>query len=303
MCGMIRCTSRRQSLFFVAVLFCTATAGAQYSWPDPKEGVISGRQAVMVWPSDATGALQDPAKCEVHLVAAVRPMEEQIYPCGRWFLPVGAGSFDFWVEQGTNVSDSQRSMRYSDRPGASVGARASAPLTRGGHVRLATTIATEESARLLSLSSPGFGFERRVGRSATRARILMPAGTLIAGVFSGEGNAVSLTRPITLVAGGTALAAPEPPPPSVSDLLLVLRGYRRVDGAGLKVVMARENERRAPDVLRITQTRIFAIWYGLQPGEGRILVEGDGVAYQSDVLAFSPGKITTVRSDLRQKET
>lgn len=284
------------------MLFCTAAAHAQYAWPDPKDGVIEGRQAVMIWPSDASGVLQDPARCEVHLVAAAPPMEEQIYPCGRWFLPAGAGSFDFWVEQGTNISDSQRSMRYSDRPGASVGARATSPLTRGGHVRLASIITRDQSVRLLSLSSPGFGFERRVGASASRARILMPAGTFIAGVFSPEGNALSLTRPILLVAGATALATPQPPPPSVSDLLLVLRGYRRVDEAGVKVTLTRESERRTPDVLRITQTRIFAIWYGLRPGEGKIFVEGDGVAYQSDRLTLSPGQITTVRSDLRRKE-
>ena len=154
--------------------------------------------------------------------------------------------------------------------------------------------------RLLSLSSPELGFERRVvGTDRFRTGILMPAGSLIVGVFNEAGEALELSAPLQLKPGTIIEAETRRQPPDRAALLIVLRGYSRAEPGDIRATFTQGSEKHRPDVLRATKTRVFAIWYDLDPVAGHLALEGDGIQFESAVR-LSAGEIKTLRSDLRK---
>lgn len=61
----------------------------------------------------------------------------------------------------------------------------------------------------------------------------------------------------------------------------------------LTVSLTQGASARAPDVLRIAQTRLFAVWYALPPTGGTISVQGEKMA-----VALAAGEVTTIRGQL-----
>lgn len=257
--------------------------------------MIDGRQAVLIWPTTANGDLTSPSDCHVHLAPAGRLTDDFAFPCAEWFLPPSSGSFDLWVEQGDLISAYQTSMRYIEGKGATSGARATEVLGPAGYVRSKAPVANDETLRLLSLTSPSFGFERRLNSNAARERVRVPAGQVLAGIFTSAGDAIALTRPTTVKHGETVLLDPARPTKGVADLVLVVK---RASGGepmprDLTVSLTQGASARAPDVLRIAQTRLFAVWYALPPTGGTISVQGEKMA-----VALAAGEVTTIRGQL-----
>lgn len=285
-------------VFSVAFLLVSAaTLHAQaFSLPDVREGVIDGNQALLVWPTDANGDLTSPSNCFVHLRNARQHTDDDFaFPCGKWFLPPALGWYDVWVEQGNLISPYQTAIGVGDTKGAGSGVQLTEPLAPAGYVRLTAPLDIDQTLRLLSLTSPSFGFERRLSSPAAREPVRFPEGRLLAGIFASDGNAIALTRPTDLKQGETVSVSPSRPAPGTADLLLVVKRAddERTIPPDLSVSLQQGQDVRPPDVLHIAQTRLFAAWYELTPTDGTITVDGE-----TRGVPLAAGEVTTIRTQL-----
>ncbi|HYK03059.1 MAG TPA: hypothetical protein VE974_14960 [Thermoanaerobaculia bacterium] len=276
-----------------------AVQAGEFTLPPPAEGVIRGQQAVVIWPADEAGTLLDPAGCEVHLTPNDRLADDLVYPCGKWFQPPKAGRYDFWLEQGDEVSPSQSMFAYVPGANANNGFRSTAVLTPAGVIKPGAPLAADQTFRVVSLSSPGLGFERRLVARTAANGVRVPAGQVLGGIFDAQGNAVALARPADLGQGETLSLRAVKPKAGMSDVLAVLRKHGKEDHVtASEIRLELGKTRRAPDVLRVTQTRVFAVWYGVPAGTARVQVAARNVAYDGAPVTLVANEVATVRGAL-----
>lgn len=266
-------------------------AAATFVMPPPSEGVINGKEALLIWPSDEENRLIDPAGCTVHMIPGDEPDGHLEYPCGRWFLPPRPGRYDIWTEQGNRLGGP--TVIYYGGGSASAGSRIAFSSQAAGFLRIAAPLREGQTFRIISLGNSGF--ERRL-RSAELKTVRVPAGSALGGIFDAEGNALALTRAVDVNEGATAEMTPAAPASGTADVQIVLNKWGAKRPANVQFELQTSKGNRPPDVRGETQSRVIAVWYGVPPGSVRAIVTAEG--FESAVLPVdvSADRVSTVRS-------
>lgn len=263
--------------------------------PPASQGVIDGKQAVLIWPADQSGSLLDPAGCAVHMIPGDAQDEHLTYPCGRWFLPPRPQRYDFWLEQGNRISATQTVLYYGGGP-SKTGFLIADRIGPAGFVRVNARPRAEETFRIISLQSPGSGFELSLKPAEIDSNVRVPAGPTLCGIFDASGNAVALSPEIEVLGGKTATSTPVAPTPGTADLLVVLTRWGAERPRGVQVRLQQQTSSRAPDVFGETQSRVVAVWYGVPPGAYQTVItigRNDPVVLPA---SLSADRVSTIRS-------
>lgn len=264
--------------------------------PPATEGGIDGKGAVLVWPADPAGKLLDPAGCNVQMIPSDEPATRLTFPCGRWFLPPRSARYEFWLEQENRISSSQAVMFY-DRSRAQTGFRLAARLTDGGFVSSAIPLRDGETVRIVSLGNPASAFELGLRSDEIRRPVVVPAGLTLAGVFDGLGSALALSRPFDVPVAQAKALAFAPPAAGTADVLVVLQKWGRVRPTNVRAELSLGDAKRAPDLLRETESRVFAVWYGIAPGMAEVRVTAP--KFETNLLpaTLRADRVSTIRAD------
>jgi hypothetical protein len=272
--------------------------------PDPATGAINGRVALLYWPVLATDDSKEPkllprAGCRVHLIPQEDPAAEHRYACGTWFQPP-VGSYNAWLETADRISDPW-TVIYGGAPSKG-GLAAVVPVHPAGHVGTPAgrSPANGEELRILSLDSHGTRnggriFERRVRQEEAGNPVLMPAGRLVVGRFDRKsGDAVALSRPTSLQAGGAVRIWPEPPADG-ADLLVVLRKPSRTGEAAGTMLSVDDGERRRDADICIDGNRIIAIWYGIDARTVTVSFRAEKLTWPQREVRLAHRRVSTIR--------
>jgi hypothetical protein len=292
----------------IAFLAVTQLA-AEVRLPDPATGVINGRRATLVWParyaSDEHYELLPADDCEAHFASPANPDDEVVHPCGKWLQP-RIGRYVVWLAGKDYISPQPLILSYAGERDVPQGLSMIVPVVPSGFVRLAgeVQVRKSESVRLLALETQFYTswtrtFARRIPDITAPAS--MPAGKILAGVFdSATGDAVALSRPLSLAPGATIIARPSPPARD-SDVLVVLTRppgpreelrVRLVEGDG---------HARAPDAFLHGVNAAFAVWYGVRGRTATVTAESPSLTIAPIAIALRPKSVSTFRGTLQPK--
>jgi hypothetical protein len=289
------------------ILSSTATVGS-IQLPDPSEGQIDGKVALLFWPHGPGRKLLPASGCEAHLVPQSDPDQELVYPCGEWFQPP-AGRYRAWLEQGDSMTPSPWLTYYAGGDFKHSGQMLIAPVVPAGRVRASSESRIREGQHLRivhvdsHLFEGGIGrlLDRRVAAHAAYSGARMPAGEILVGVFEGD-NALALSRPVRVGAGETVAVSPRPPSKG-SDLLVALQ---RAPGTYREEITALVNtgeDAKKADLLIAGADRIVALWYGLEASSARLRVSSQSSFLREDEISLRAGKVTTYRGALKPRPT
>jgi hypothetical protein len=256
----------RVSALLAAALALAGPLLADTALPDPSKGEINGRTAVLYWPRPAEVSeeealrtrLPPPENCEVHLVPEDNYATELRYACGKWFQPPAA-VYQTWVETPDRLSHPFR-LLYSGQPFSGHGIVAFIPIAKAGRVALSPVqkLQANEELRLISIDnhrradSQGKLFDRRVQPAAATRSVVMPLGRVVAGKFDRKTNdALSLSRPVDVAEGSTAIVSPQKPANGSGVLVILTRPAHAPASKENSIALELDDgdRKRPPDVL------------------------------------------------------
>lgn len=284
---------------FVSLLLSPAQAE-----PSAPVGAINGNIAVKVVPviPDRTGETRPlPTEdCAVHLVEADEQTTPWIYPCGQWFQPA-VGRYLFWLEQRSTVSF-QSILSYAGEPFTGSGLMLPKTMYPSGYVQLkkGTRIPADATFRLISLESVEAHrpYDRRIASKHAGEPVRIPVGKMIAGIFDRSGQALALSRPSEVSAGGTTIADPVAAAANRSAIVAVFSRPGSPGPIPCTIALTSDQSTIRPAVNFQTQERIVIVWYELAPAPVRLEVAcGDTQPFHRS-LRLKPGTIETVRAKL-----
>jgi hypothetical protein len=286
----------------LAVFAAVSAAGAEVVLPDPASGVIDGTIALLLWPTTADARHTPlPAEgCNAHVAPADALTRELIFPCKNWFQPPGPGRYLVWLEQGTFVSV-QTFVLFDYVKFHGLGHTILMPMKPAGWLRVSAHAGhAEDTVRVLSLepaSKEPRAFDRTLPASREDARLRVPAGPAIAGVFDSAGRALALSHPVKVPRGGEVTAAPQAPQ-SGSDVLLSLVRRKHAAGEPCRATLTLDDgSQRAADAMLESWDRVVAVWYAANGEGGRIAVDCAPSNYEKAVK-LPPKSVLTIRDEL-----
>lgn len=262
--------------------------------PLPAEGTIDGKEALLIWPADESGTLLDPAGCEVHLTPAGDFETHLTYPCGRWIAPPPQQRYNYWLEQGNRISGNKSVLFYGGQP-SDRGFLLVSGIGPAGFVRAAARLRETETFRIVTFREPDRVFDIRLRRDEIESRVRVPTGSTIGGIFDEAGNAVALTKPIEIREGTTATLSPLPPRADTCDLIVILQKRGRARPPKTEIALASTGETRKPDFYRENEGRLFAVWYGLGPGEAIVRISAAENDRASFPVMLHANRVATMR--------
>lgn len=254
-----------------------------------------------------TGSLDG---CKVHVVPYDTPFVERLFPCGVAVAPP-AGRYLFWVEMDDLVTP-WPSLAYTDGDASKL--TGAVPLDHAGFVTpVMPEISGEDAAdlhvKLFSVVHRGEiewerGTFRRVVLPHKTGAVRMPAGTVVAGVFRRDGDAVALSRPVELAWKESVKVMPAVPA-GTADVFAEIRHERSLRGedlAALDVRLVSEGEEpREPDVLIARTDAVRALWYGVDWRRATVECSTKALYLPPAELRLTPGNVATLRGELRAK--
>jgi hypothetical protein len=263
--------------------------------PPATAGVIDGKEALLIWPADESGTLLDPTGCEIHLTPSGDLETHLTYPCGRWVAPPPQQRYNYWLEQGDRISGNKSVLFYSGLA-SDRGFLIVSGMGPAGFVNVAAGLRERETFRIISFREPDRIFDLRLHENDRHPRIRVPAGLTIGGVFDEDGNAVALTKPIDVAVGKTATLDPAKPAAGTSDLVVILqkRGSSRPPKMQAAVSLS-GGATCQPDLYRENESRLFAIWFGLPPGQASVTVTATDKDKIARPVALRADRISTMR--------
>jgi hypothetical protein len=276
----------------------TVYAASPHRLPDASTGALNGRVAVLLAPAEANGDLRDPAGCTVHLLSLL-DREESVYSCGEWFQPE-RGGYIHWMQQGSSVSQ-QSVLRYGAEEFTGNGLIVVKALTAGGRVELDSGIKVSgaETFRIVSLSDERTSrpFTRRFDARHAKSSAV-PTGPLLGGIFTADGDAVSLSLPVNVISGETHQLTPRLPKGGADVVVLLERSASRAR-CEPKVTLGKRSP--APDVSYQGTQRVIFVWYGIRgTGTATIAIDCAGSTKLEKRVRLEPGRVVTVRDELRK---
>lgn len=267
-------------------------------------GAVNGNIAVNVVPmlTERNGETRPlPIEdCAVHLVDADEQTTPWIYPCGKWFQPP-VGRYLFWLEQRSTVSF-QSVLSYAGEPFTGSGLMLPKTMYPSGYVQLrsGTPIPADATFRLISLERVENyrPYDRRIARKRANEPVRIPVGRMIAGVFDRYGQALAISRPREVSAGGVTTADPAGPSRNKTDIVAVLSRSGLPGPIPCDIALTLGRHTIQPAVNFQTQERIIIAWYELTPAIARLNVACGDTQPFTRSLRLKPGTIETVRATL-----
>jgi len=259
---------------------------------------------VNVFPVEHVGGKTIPlatSNCTVHLIHAAEQSREWTYPCGKWFQPA-VGRYLFWAEQGATIS-LQSVLSYAGESFTGSGLMLSKTMQPAGFLRTdnRTKVPPDATLRFVSLRPVGDErpFDRRLDHKRAHEPVRLPAGAAITGVFDRAGRALSLTRPIEVTAGTTAVVRPEGPARNVAHVLAVVSRSGLSPRTPCDITLAVRRDFPTPTVNLQSQERVIAAWYDVPaPAIAVLRMTCSNAQPWERTLHIRPGAIETLRATL-----
>lgn len=289
---------------------------ARPGWEEFVRPVLEGGGQGVAWFPTADGwdsaEILDPRGYTVHATDPDDPGEELVRPAGEPFL-FPSGRWRVWLQGEWSMSPSSILMGVSV---ASFGERLGRVGTQMERVAPAGRIgiAGDEAAAaghelwLLYADPPpgeatGYELSRRRPLAEARDGVLMPAGRVLAGLRSRDGEGfAALSRPFRVEAGQT-LPAPLERPSADRAWLIASVGYAHFlePASLLTLAVPGEEKPRPPDFELTTREGVHAVWYDLEP-RTVILAGGDAEVYlEPQTLELAGGQIASFAGDLERR--
>lgn len=285
-----------------AVLYLAAQTAPSVHIPPANTGVINGRTAILVWPADSSNHPIEATGCDVHLVPYVDQNIEQVYPCGEWFQP-DVGKYRYWLEKdGSSITPYPSILTYVGRKFEGNSLQVLLPVVPAAQVGLRRPQSHDVWLRILHLPAPSDhpathrSFDRRA-RGDRIEPLLVPEGSLIAGLFDREGNAIALTHPVHAARGQLIRVLPAPPSKGTDVLAVLERDALRENKPeyDARVVLRLNGEARAPDVVSDTASRVVCIWYGVSARQAEFVFGSNREFIATEPVRLRSGTVVTLR--------
>jgi len=212
---------------------------------------------------------------ECHAVYALLrdPEKEIVLPCDAKD-GVPRAPHRKWMERGDTISTKNGTMVAAAR------------------VALDQPLPKERGVRFINFSD---GFVRAVVGA-------MPPGRIGAAVIDREtGNAVGLIRAMGVAAGTVARRSAEDAPKGRSAVYLEMALPKEKKGVLEKFALNIDGHLFPADEFVDAGSRVYAMWYDVDGRSASLIVRGANVRYDGGDVALRPGKITTIRGELRLK--
>jgi len=288
-----------------ALLLATTPLAQKPKPPDPQNGMISGRSAVLAWPATLRpdgypGQYLPVAGCEVHHAPSDEPEKHITFPCGTWFVPK-PGRYYEWLEQGDTIS-----VSYSQLLANGIGERGSTstyPMVPAGYVALREGHGLRDDVvvRYIHLTRTTRAFIRTELGSPASAPVRMQTGPIFGVVFDRKSNdAIAFIRRVELAAAKTTRVVAEKPKSGTSAVYVELKPPRIDRGGAVDLRLQIDGKSYPPDAI-VDGYRTYAFWYGVEPHTAKLVANHDKVFYDGPDLTLRAGKITTVRGELKAK--
>ncbi len=300
----------------VMLVLATGVSGAGTDPPDPSEGVVNGKVALMVWPF-RDGHPAAAAGFELHLVGREDPGTELTFPADRWIQPP-RDVYRFWLEGPSAISpDNDTPLRWAAvevTPDNQTGFQVAGEVVPAGTVMLGTHWdGARGTFRLLtiprtvrvpkSFSRPLGLFSKRVAwKRGSGARALLPAGQAVAALFDEEGNSyVGLSEPFAVVQGRSVRVTVDRPPAGRAQLLVHVPYAGLVDATGCRKELAASWAGTPPDVVACGTNRSWLLWLSVKPGAGDLSITTKRAMFVMPKLEAATGRVTSVEANPEER--
>ena len=290
---------------FLVLFVATLLHGQDFKLPDPSNGIVDGKAALLYWPT-ALREDGDPGAqlaldgCQVHAVLFDDLERETSYPCGAWFVPP-PDRYWMWLEQGDTISAGKvQTLATGNGTG---GLPARFPMVPAGYVAAADNVTLDDhvAVRFLNLTPAYRAFLRSVAGSGAKKPVRVQAGRVAGGIFDRKsGDAVMLFHPQEVKAGQTLRFAAAAPPANSSDVFVVLKPPPAQYGKIGLALRAGEQTFPANEIVD-GGWRIYAIWYSVPSGSATLEVSSPRLTYIGPPLVLRSGAVTTRRDELKLK--
>jgi hypothetical protein len=278
-------------------------------------GVVNGQSSVVVLPrrydsvSDSSDYL-DPAGLEVHLTNVDDPDEELAFPAGSWFQPPH-GRYRVWLQGGWRMTPFSADLRYSGQA-AEEYITFGLPVGEAGRVTLPAAVDADSNLDLHLLYAGSYleeGLTRwevspRRPTTEMEAGVLLPAGNAVGLLWNRKSHTyVALSRPFKVRAGVT-VEAPLAKPGAGADLVVQVERRLVADKAAdlaVQLVLKQAGAEREPDLAVFTADKVYAFWYGLEPGPAELTGESERDFLEPRQIDLLAGKIERVAAELKAR--
>jgi hypothetical protein len=248
----------------------------------------------VAWPAGAEK--KEIAGCEAFYAPAAIPEKPIVVPCGRRSdLP--RGRYLIWIERNATISATPV-WRTIDSATKSETVHA---MTGAGLISTAAPASDQTTIRYIHLSPESHVFMRVVSGSSANQHTAMPAGRVAGGIFDRKsGDAVALFHSVSIATGVTTVVQPKKPA-ATSDVFVELIPPADRAVPVHEIALEVNGTTIHPDDFVDGGDRIYSIWYGIHGDTAKVLVPSGDLWYYGRDLVLSPGRVTTLRGELKPK--
>lgn len=252
----------------------------------------------------------DPNAFQLHMTDAEKPGEEIIKPAGQLFDPP-VGRYRLWLQGEWSMTPYTQLVSFGTRrsPGSPI--IRSMPVFPAGLVTVPDGMKKPGlQLRLLSAGNEGADLlrhelSRRIEIGELDSGLLMPAGTVIAATWSPKlDRYVALSPPFEVRGEETTVAPLATPASDESGLVVYVERPDDVPGTYLRNLALRLTQgsrSHRPEATVTTPWGTYAVWRGLEPGEG-VLAGGNSRLYlDGRRLTLEGGEIVRFHGDLGKR--
>jgi hypothetical protein len=289
----------------LALLFAAPLLAQQPPLPEPTNGVISGRSAILAWPATLRadgypGQYLPLTGCELHLAAWTEPEKHTIHPCGAWFVPPN-GRYYEWLEQHDTISTTYSQLLATGM--GEQGQRSTYSMVPAGYIALRDGhgLGDDVVVRYIHLTRMWRGFIRTELGSTAATPMRMQQGAVIGVVFDRKSNdAIAFIRKVELPAAKTVRVVAEKPKSGTAAVFVELKPPR-VARTGPVSLALQIGERSYPPDAIVDGYRVYAIWYGVEGRSAKLVATHPTLLYDGPEIALRAGAMSTVRGELKSK--
>lgn len=287
----------------LAAVLAAATLSQQPKLPEPQNGIINGRSAVLSWPATLRadgypGDYLPLAGCEVHLASWDEPDKHFLHPCGAWFVPAPARYFE-WLEQGNMISAAYTQLLATGR--GNRGLPSTYSMVPAGFVALQSDAGDDVVVRYIHLTRMWRGFVRTERGSTATTPVRMQQGPIFGvEVDRKSGDAVAFIRRIEVPAAKTVRAIAEKPKRGTSAVFVELKPPNIPHKEPVALSLEIDGRSYPADAI-VDGYRVYAIWYSVEGRSAKLTVTHPQLTYGGADLTLRPGAITTLHGELKSK--
>ncbi|MCU1228842.1 MAG: hypothetical protein JWO97_1726 [Acidobacteria bacterium] len=289
----------------LALLFAVPLLAQRPPLPEPKNGVINGRPALLDWPATLRadgrpGAYLPIAGCEVHVARWDEPEKRTLYPCGAWFAPPN-GRYYQWLEQHDTISATYTQLLVTGN--GERGQPSTYSMVPAGFIALREGhgLGDDVVVRYIHLTRMWRGFIRTELGSTASTPVRMQQGAVIGAMFDRKSNdAIAFIRKVELPAAKTVRVVAEKPKSGTASVFVELKPPRVAHSEPVSLALQIGDRSYPPDAI-VDGYRVYAIWYGVEGRSAKLVATHPTLLYDGPEIALRAGAMSTVRGELKSK--